>query len=73
MDNVNYFGNDSLDQFHAVNRMLQSRQREHNVEILCSPLSSEFSRRCVLSGGTQRRVFIMVPERVLKILMNNNS
>ena len=42
-------------QLYAVCRTLQGRQTEPSVETLRSPLSSEFWRHCVLSGGTQRR------------------
>ena len=38
---------------HAVSRTQQSRLREPNNQTLISPLSAEFWRHCVLSGGTQ--------------------
>ena len=41
-------------QLHAVSRSQQGRQRESSVKTLRSPLSAEFWRHCVLSGGTQR-------------------
>ena len=41
-------------QLHAVSRTKQGRQREPSVKTLRSPLSAEFWRHCVLSGGTQR-------------------
>ena len=36
-------------QLHAVSRTQQGRQREPSVKTLCSPLSAEFWRHCVLS------------------------
>ena len=42
-------------QLHAVSRTQQGRQREPSVKTLRSPLSAEFWRHCVLSGGTQGR------------------
>ena len=45
----------SLTQLHTVSRTLQGRQREPSVKTLRSPLSAEFWRHCVLSGGSQRR------------------
>ena len=41
--------------FHAVSRTQQSRQKEPSVKAHRSPLSIEFWRHCVLSGGTQHR------------------
>ena len=43
-----------LNQFHAVSRTQQGRQREPTVKILRSSLSVEFWRHCLLSGRTQR-------------------
>ena len=52
-----YFGSCNLknktNQLHAD--WLQDRQREPSVKTLCSPLSVEFWKHCVLSGATQRR------------------
>ena len=39
---------------HAVFHTEQGRQREPSVKTLCSPISAEFWRHCVLSGKTQR-------------------
>ena len=47
--------NKNQNQLHAVSRTQQSRQREPSVKTLRSPLSAEFWRHCVLTGGTQRR------------------
>ena len=38
-----------------------------SVKTLCSPLSVEFWRHCVLNGGTQRQSFTLLPGR-----RNNN-
>ena len=47
--------NSKLNQLHAVyHRTQQGRQREPSVKTLYAPLSAEFWRYCVLSGGTQR-------------------
>ena len=50
-------------QLHAVSRTQQGRQREPSVKTLRSPLSANFWRHCVLSGGTQRRSFASTPVR----------
>ena len=42
-------------QLHALSRTQRGRQRETSVKSLRSPLSAEFWRHCVLSGGTQSR------------------
>ena len=39
-----------LNQFHAVSRTQQGRQREPSVKTIRSPLSVEFWGHCVLSG-----------------------
>ena len=44
-----------LNNLDAVLRTQQGRKREPSVKTLRSPLSVEFWRHCVLSGGTQRR------------------
>ena len=50
-------------QLHSVSRTQQGRQREHSNETFRSPLSTEIFEDCVLSGGTRRRTFALVPER----------
>ena len=47
--------NNVLNHLHAVSRIQQSNQRKPGVKTLRSPLSAEFWRHCLLSGGTQRR------------------
>ena len=42
-------------QLHSVPRTEQGRHREPSVRTLRSPLSAEFWRHCLSSGGTQRR------------------
>ena len=44
-----------LNQFHAVSRKQQGRQREPGAKTLRSPFSTEFWRRCVLSSAIQHR------------------
>ena len=39
----------------AVSHTQQGRQRDSSVKTHRSPLSAEFWRHCVLSGGTQRQ------------------
>ena len=41
-------------QLQAVSRTQQGRQWEPGVKTLRSPLSMEFWRHCMFSGGTQR-------------------
>ena len=54
-------------QLHAhLSRIQQSRQSQPSVKTLRSPLSAEFSRHCVLSGGTQRRAFALISEIGIK-------
>ena len=40
-----------MNQLHAVSRTQQGRQRELSVKTLRSPLSAEFWKHCVSSGG----------------------
>ena len=43
----------SFFQHYAVSRKQQGRQRKPSIKTLGSPLSAEFWKYCVLSGGTQ--------------------
>ena len=53
---------------HAVSRVTQeSRQREPSVKTLRSPLTADFWRHCVLSGGAQRRAFPRHQSEEMKI------
>ena len=46
--------------------LFQSSQREPSViKILRSSLSAEFSKHCVLNGGTQRRAFVLLQEEAM--------
>ena len=54
-------------QFHAVSRTQQGRQREPSVKTLRSPLSVEFRGHCVFSGGTQRRAMPLHQSEEIKI------
>ena len=40
--------------------------RKPSVKTLCSSLFAEFSRLCVLNGGTQRRAFALVTAKKYK-------
>ena len=51
-----------INQLHAVSRTQQGRQRESSVKTHHFPLSTEFWRHCVFSGGTKRRA-LPRPER----------
>ena len=44
-------------QLQAVSRTQQDRQREPSVKTLPFPLSAEFWRHCVSSGGNQRHAW----------------
>ena len=48
----------------------QRRQREPSVKTLCFPLSAEFWRHCILSGGTQRRCLPRHQSEEMKINVN---
>ena len=62
-DYLKYYFKSNQNQLHALFRKQQGRQREPSVKTIHSPLSAEFWRHCVLSGGTQRRTFAWTPER----------
>ena len=49
------------------------RTRERRLNLSVSHFLPNFSKNCVLSGGTQRRTFALVPDEEMKILINNNS
>ena len=53
---LNYYKIKKLNQLHALSRTQYGRQREPSAKKLRSPLSYEFWKNCVLSGGTQRRL-----------------
>ena len=59
----------TLNQFHAVSRTQQGRQREPSINTLRSPLSAKFWRHCMLSGGPQRRTSPRHQSEELKIQM----
>ena len=52
---------------HAVSRRQQGRQRESSFKTLRSPLTAEFWKHCVLSGGTQRRALPRHQSEEMKI------
>ena len=54
-------------QLYAVSRILQGTQMEPRVKTLRSPLSAEFWRHCVLSGGTERRALPRHQNEEMKI------
>ena len=64
----NIFLNKS-NQLHTVFRTQQGRQEEPSVKTLRFPLSAEFWRHCVLSGGTQRRALPRHQSEEIKIQM----
>lgn len=50
-----YNNKSKINQFHTAYRTQRGSQRVHSVKTLRYPLSTEFWRHCLLSGGTQRR------------------
>ena len=58
-----------IKQFHAISRTQRGKQREPSVKTLRSPLSVEFRRHCVLSGGTQRRLLPRYESKEIKYLI----
>ena len=53
--------------FLSASRTEQGMQREPSVKTLRSPLSAEFCRHCMISGGTQRRAFARHQSEIIKI------
>ena len=51
-------------QLYAVSRTQQDRQEEPSVKTLRYPLSAEYWRHCMFSGGTQRPLFASIPENI---------
>ena len=54
-------------------RREQGTQRKRSVNTLRSPLSAEFRRHCVLSGGTPRRTLPLYQSEEIKILNSSFS
>ena len=59
--------------FKCIPHIVTLQKSKLSVNTLCSSLSAEFSRHCVLSDGTQRRIMPCYQSEEIKTLKNNTS
>ena len=62
-----------INHLHTVSRSQQGRLRNLVLKHSIPYFPLNFSRHCLLSAGTQRRAFALMPERKNETLINNNS